>query len=250
MEGDPAGPRKAATLLLVRNTADDLEVFMVERPGAGVFSGLHVFPGGKVDGQDVPMEDLCEGLDDAEASRRLGMTSGGVAYWAAAIRESFEEAGAVLCYRERRIVDMADAGLARRFAEYRDAVHAGRMSLSEVCRREGLRLATDRVHYFSHWITPEGAPRRFDTRFFVAEMPPGQHVVHREGELEDGLWIRPGEALSLGESGQWQMIHPTTTTLDSLVRYSTVRELMDAVAGRHHLPEVTAERRAQGMREM
>lgn len=223
---------------------------MVERPGTGDFGGLHVFPGGKVDAADSTVEAHCVGIDDQEASRRLGMRSGGIAYYVAAIRESFEEAGAVLCYHHGALLDTSDTSdteVGRRFAEHRDAIHSGTMSTAQLCELESLMLATDRVHYFSHWITPELAPRRFDTRFFLAEMPPGQEVVHRPGELEDGLWVRPREALAHAEHGRWQLIYPTITTLESLALHSSVASIIQAVENDEHLPEVTAERYQQGM---
>ena len=240
-------PRTAATLLLIRDLDDQLEVFMVERPGSGDFGGLHVFPGGKVDSADGTVEAHCVGIDDEEASRRLGVQSEGIAYWVAAIRESFEEAGAVLCYRDGVLLDTSDGEVGRRFAEYRDAIHSGALSMAALCELESLVLATDRVHYFSHWITPESAPRRFDTRFFLAEMPPGQEVVHRPGELEDGLWVRPRHALAHAEHGRWKMIYPTITTLESLAGHSSVASIIQAVENDQHLPEVTVERHRQGM---
>src|SRR5262245_39158539 len=90
--------RNAATLLLVRDTPTGLEVFMVERPGAADFGGMHVVPGGKVDEADASAEAFCVALDDALASAQLGISRGGSAYWIAAIRESFEEAGVLLAY--------------------------------------------------------------------------------------------------------------------------------------------------------
>jgi len=103
------------------------------------------------------------------------------------------------------------------------------------------------VHYFSHWITPLGPPRRYDTRFFLAHMPENQEPAHHEGELEDGLWIRPGEALARKDSGEWTMIFPTLTTLRSLARYDDVRSLEADVLAWRHLPEITDERHRQGM---
>ena len=244
---DAGIPRTAATLLLIRDRDHDLEVFMVERPGTGDFGGLHVFPGGKVDATDGTVERHCVGIDDELASQRLGVQSGGIAYWVAAIRESFEEAGAVLCYLDGALLDTSDDDVGQRFAGYRDAIHSGAMSTAQLCEVESLALATDRVHYFSHWITPEAAPRRFDTRFFLAEMPPDQEVVHRPGELEDGLWVRPRHALGHAEQGRWQMIYPTITTLESLARHSSVASIIEAVENDEHLPEVTAERHQQGM---
>ena len=109
--------RDAATLLLVRDTQAGLEVFMVERPGAADFGGMHVFPGGKVDAVDSTVESRCVGLNDSQASERLGMTRGGIAFWSAAIREAFEEVGVLLGYRGDRLVDLSDHATRDRFAD-------------------------------------------------------------------------------------------------------------------------------------
>ena len=239
--------RDAATLLLVRDAPTGLEVFMVERPGAADFGGMHVFPGGKVDVADASVEPRCVGLSDAVASKRLGIASGGLAFWSAAIREAFEEAGVLLAYRGERLVDLSDPATRDRFADLRDAVHKGDLSIVDLCRREELRLATDRVHYFSHWITPLGPPRRYDTRFFLAHMPENQETAHHERELEDGLWVRPRDALGHRETERWMMIFPTLTTLQSLARYDRVDALVGDVRAWRHLPEVTPERHRQGM---
>ena len=239
--------RDAATLLLVRDTAAGLEVFMVERPGAADFGGMHVFPGGKVDVADASVEARCVGLSDAIASERLGVARGGIAFWSAAIREAFEEAGVLLAYRGERLVDLSDVATRDRFADHRDAVHKGDLSIVDLCLREDLKLATDRVHYFSHWITPPGPPRRYDTRFFLAHMPENQETAHHERELEDGVWVRPRDALRHRESERWMMIFPTLTTLHSLARYDRVDALVADVLAWKHLPDVTPERHRQGM---
>ena len=102
------------------------------------------------------------------------MNRGGLRYWITAIRECFEECGVLLAYRDGALFDPVDTAERMRFDGYRNALAAGRLGLPEMARREALQLATDRVLYFSHWITPPSAPARFDTRFFIAAMPPGQ----------------------------------------------------------------------------
>ena len=144
---------------------------MVQRPGRGVFPNLHVFPGGKVEGGDHGLDHLCRELTDAEASAALGLAHGGLRYWVTAIRECFEECGVLLAYRDGALFQPRDDAEQTRFDAYRNQLIGGDIDLPELARREELVLATDRVHYFSHWITPESAPARFDTRFFVAAMP-------------------------------------------------------------------------------
>jgi 8-oxo-dGTP pyrophosphatase MutT (NUDIX family) len=240
----------AATLLLVRPAGDDFEVFMVERPGAADFGGLHVFPGGKVDDSDADLEPYCIGLTDARASAALGVGNNGLRFWVAAIREAFEEAGVLLAYEMDEEgghpIDFSGDNEAR-FDQYRREVHQGFVTMADLCHREGLRLAADRVHYFSHWITPKGPPRRYDTRFFLAVAPEDQELAHHEDELEGGEWVRPAEALGHVKSGRWQMITPTLWTLETMADYDGIEALVDDMLEGKHLPEVTEARLKEGM---
>ena len=247
---NPAPIRKAATILLLRQGGSGVEVFMVQRPGRGIFPNLHVFPGGKVDEADDGLEHLCEGLDDALASTQLGVPGGGLRYWVTAIRECFEECGVLLAYRNHRPFEASGDGERARFDGHRHTLAARDDSLAAMARREGLRLATDKVFYFSHWITPPTAPARFDTRFFVAAMPEGQRAVGHSGETVAGTWVRPSDALANFDAGRWQMIHPTLTTLRTASRFDTVAAALAAVAARRHLGEVTATLHEQGMQHV
>lgn len=233
-------------MLVVREQADGIGVFMVQRPGRGVFPNLHVFPGGKVEGADDGLSHLCAGLADRAASAALGLAAGGLRYWVTAIRECFEECGVLLAYRGGALFAPRDDAERRRFDAYRDALASGDLSLPTLARREGLLLATDRVHYFSHWITPPSAPARFDTRFFLAAMPPRQRAVGHRRETVAGGWTTPAAALARHAAGDWQMIHPTLTTLRTAAGYATVADLVAAVAARRHLA-VDEELHRQGM---
>ena len=136
--------------------------------------GAYVFPGGAVDPLDggAEAEALCIGRSHAEASTLLGVGTGGLAYWVAVVRETFEEAGLLLARREGGPHLLAgDPDEEARFAAARTEVNAGRLRFLDLCREERLRLSVGDVHYFAHWITPRGAPRRYDTRFFVAAAP-------------------------------------------------------------------------------
>jgi 8-oxo-dGTP pyrophosphatase MutT (NUDIX family) len=217
--------RDAATVMLLRDGAGGLEVFMLRRNLESDFvGGAYVFPGGGVDPHDGgrEIEAVVRGRTDQDASRLLGIQAGGLAFWVAAIRETFEEAGLLLAAGpDGRIIDLHDPTVAGRFAMLRRAVDAGELRLVELCGMESLELAVDSMHYFSRWITPLGAPRRYDTRFFVAHAPELQTPLHDDREVIANLWIRPSVALDLHAAGEFELIFPTVRSLEALDRFDT-----------------------------
>lgn len=234
--------RPAATVMLLRDTPGGPEVFMMKRTSRIDFGGLHVFPGGKVHPEDAHgvMAEHCRGLPDAEASRRLGVPEEGLAFWVAAIRECFEESGVLLAYGpDGELIRAEKPRWAEGLARLRDELNAGTRSFLDVCQATGMQLAVDRVAYFSHWLTPEGPPRRYDTRFFVALAPPLQDGAHDDSELVDSGWVRPADALAARERGEIEMIHPTFVTLGTLARWDDVDTLLADVVARRHLEWVT-----------
>lgn len=234
--------RDAATVLILRDGAQGLEVFMLRRNLKSDFvGGAHVFPGGAVDPADREgdLEAVCRGRSDADASRRLGMDRGGLAYWVAAIRESFEEAGVLLAYDEQGgVVDLDDVRHAERWAAHRAGVDGGTLRLADLCREEGLQLAVDAMHYFGHWITPEGAPRRYDTRFFLAAAPPSQTPLHDDREVIANEWVRPADAIARVRSGDLTMMPPTLASLRAVARFDTAAEALHAATEITDVPTV------------
>lgn len=232
------GTRDGATVMLVRDGEHrdrPLEVFMLRRHPSTAFGEVNVFPGGVVDptDHDRALDARCPGLDDAAASARLGLPRGGRAFWVAAVREAFEEAG-VLLARTRAGAPVRfddDPTVDARFGDHRRRLHAGRRTLREVLEAEDLTLALTDVHYFSHWITPEGEPKRYDTRFFLARAPEGQVYAHDDGELIGSEWVQPHEALRRHRAGDFPMIGPTTVSLRDIGRCATSDELL-----RSHIP--------------
>jgi 8-oxo-dGTP pyrophosphatase MutT (NUDIX family) len=231
--------RDAATVLILRDgepdpDGDALEVCMLRRRLESEFvGGAMVFPGGAVDPEDGhdDLEAVCEGRTDAEASARLGIERGGLAFWVAAIRESFEEAGFLLAYREDgEIVRLDDPDTIDHFADHRAEVDSGRRGMVEVCEAEGLRLAVDSMFYFGHWITPEGAPRRYDTRFFVTLAPPAQTPLHDDREVIANTWVKPKDALARHAEGTFLMLPPTIASLRAICRFATAGEALSAAA--------------------
>jgi 8-oxo-dGTP pyrophosphatase MutT (NUDIX family) len=214
--------------------ATELEVLMVRRNLRSDFvGGAYVFPGGAVDPLDggSEAEALCAGRSDAEASALLGQPAGGLAYWVAVVRETFEEAGLLLAERAGGPALLAgDPGEEARFAAERVAVNDGSRRFLDLCREEGLRLTVGEIHYFAHWITPRGAPRRYDTRFFVAAAPPGQIAAHSAGETIAEVWITPADALARHRAGEIQIIFPTIRNLQAIGRFSSSAGLLAAAA--------------------
>jgi 8-oxo-dGTP pyrophosphatase MutT (NUDIX family) len=211
-----------------------LEVLMVRRNLRSDFvGGAYVFPGGAVDPLDggAEAEALCAGRTDAGASVLLGQPDGGLAYWVAVVRETFEEAGLLLAERAGGPPLLAgDPDEEARFAAARAGLNDGSRRFLDLCRDEGLRLAVGDIHYFAHWITPRGAPRRYDTRFFVAAAPPGQIAAHSAGETIADVWITPEDALARHRAGEIEIIFPTIRNLQVISRFSSGRELLAAAS--------------------
>lgn len=227
--------RPAATVMLVRDGADGLEVFMLQRTHAATFAkGQFVFPGGTVDDLDHAdaLDAVCDG-DDQSVSARLGMESGGLAWVVAAVRECFEEAGVLLA---RRADDESGASVVLvgehedRFERHRRAVHAGERTLAEVCADEDLRILADRVVLVDHWVTPLGERKRFDTRFFLTAAPDGQSPLHDDVETIASLWVRPGDAIEMWRRGELQMFPPTVAALRFLLPHADVGSALRAGA--------------------
>lgn len=226
-ERTPVTPRPAAVVVLMREAAGGILVFMVRRHARIEFMpDVYVFPGGSVSTDDAQAERapaLCAPVPE-------GPTALGQGLRAAALRECFEEAGVLLVRRGRALLSIEPAEVAR-FAAYRDALNARTMTLGEVATREGLTLATDELVYWAHWITPEISPKRFDTHFFLAAMPPGQEAVHDQLETTASLWITPEAALAGAASGELPIVDPTTHQLRALASLATVAAARRRFAG-------------------
>ncbi len=226
-------PRDAATVMLVRD-APDLHVFMLRRSlNADFVGGAHVFPGGAVDPDDrlAEVEARAPGRSDAEASQLLGRPSGGLGFWVAAIRETFEEAGVLLARRRSPAapVDLHAPEVGARFERAREALNGGRLRFADLLADEDLLLDVTSLHLFSHWITPRGMPRRYDTWFFVAEAPEGHAYLHDDFETIESTWIRPADAIERSHRGEVDLIFPTFKNLEALTRFDTAAALLDYV---------------------
>ncbi|MGR4871977.1 NUDIX hydrolase [Variovorax sp. LARHSF232] len=219
----PRPVRQAATLIVLRDGSEGLEALLLRRADKAndQNSGASVFPGGLLDAHDRQLHGCCAGgLDDAAASARLSIAEGGLDYYAAAVRECFEEAGLLLAQdAQGRLVDLDGLGEAQ-LAALRRAAAAGTDALLAMCAAQGWQLATDRLAYFAHWLTPPGMPRRFDTRFFVAALPPGQRVNVDGVEIAGHAWLRPLDAIA-PERGL-KLMNVTRRILQQLAQFRSV----------------------------
>ena len=221
-------------MILARSAGPAFELFMVRRHArARSFADAYVFPGGVVRADDFA--DQPADLTPAEALARFADRGGdppadgalALALHRAAARELFEEAGVLLAAdaagRPPAVADADAPGWAAR----RRAVQAGELTMSTMLAAGGLRPALGQLRYFSHWITPLGAERRFDTRFFVAEMPPGQRAADCGVETFAGLWLRPREALARYAAGELPLVFPTRMHLQRLTEPGSLPDLLE-----------------------
>ena len=225
-------PRASATIVLVRDSPAGPEVLLMRRDDRGDRSGgAWVFPGGLVDRSDRDCRPLCAGMDDATASTRLSVPAGGIDFMIAALRESFEECGLLLALDARGHV--AGPFSATALQDWRAPMVRKERSLHDLCARNALRLATDRMAYIGHWVTPVGYGKRFDVRFFIAEAPAGQEVRPDGLEVLEHLWLRPADALA--HEPPLKLMNPTRKTLLMIARAPDVASIMRWA---HELPSV------------
>jgi 8-oxo-dGTP pyrophosphatase MutT (NUDIX family) len=238
--------RDAATVILLRERAGGpYEVFLMRRGRNQAFmGGAHVFPGGRLDDADADPElAACFGVFRAADAKHLLQETDlpeatALSLFVAAIRETFEEAG-VLLARDARgsVVDLSAPETAARFAAYRLELHEGRLTLSGLVRREELLFAPDLLVPYSHWITPEIEPRRFDARFFLARLPEGQVPVHDRMELTESRWLTPAFALTEHAAGRIVLMPPTLKTIEELLAFSNTGQLF-AAARSQRIPTI------------
>jgi 8-oxo-dGTP pyrophosphatase MutT (NUDIX family) len=219
-DGDAATPKPAATAVLVRDGESAPEILLLKRHRAsGFVPGAYVFPGGRVDDED----------SDPALLELTGPVPRGAdaAYWLAAVREMFEETG-VLLARTSAGAACRDASADAALAHWRAALLSGGAGLLDVLRAESLRPDITRMVYCSHWITPVAEPRRYDTRFFLAELPAGCSATIDEREMSDAVWATAGDALARFGRGELPMVFPTVKTLQLLAPYPTVDAMLAA----------------------
>ncbi len=228
----PAVPRDAATVILVRPApgAYGVEVFLLRRTKALEFApGACVFPGGSVDERDADPAIAKEGWvgpSPADLGRLLGIPAEQAgALVCAAVRETFEESGVLLAGPSPTEL-VPDSSV---LVQDRHRLLDGSLSLGELLSRHGLVLRADLLTPWARWITPEISPRRFDTWFFAAALPPGQLAglsVAGPGESDSGSWWRPPAALEAARAGKITLLPPTAVTLAELAAHADIAGIL------------------------
>ena len=201
---------------------------MVRRhEGTAFMGGAHVFPGGRVEPADAADVGWCDGILHARSQLADMPAAEAIAYHVAAVRELFEEAGVMLARDgSRGFVSLAGAAVHDRFKQARGAVHSGTITMREFVEGEGLRLALDALILFAHWVTPPIDTRQFDTRFFMARVPPQQTPAHDDTETTHSDWIRPSDAIAASARGEIVLPPPTFTTLRELEPFASVDDTL------------------------
>ena len=230
----PVTPVPAATVVLLRDRAGGgFDLLLLQRHRASKFAaGDYVFAGGKVEVGDNPPDAArwCAGLEPDAAAAVLGVDAQtAIAFWIGAIRETFEETGVLLAYDRAGRPARVDGAP---FAEYRRACQVENVAFWGMVRSEALTLATDRLVYLAHWITPEESPLRFDTRFFAAEMPGGQEVIGDGHEIIDARWVTPAEALEAAKRGEISLRNPTVRNIELFLGAGSVAQALERLHGR------------------
>jgi len=230
--------RPAATIVLLRDSAPGLEVFMVVRHHAIDFaSGALVFPGGRVEESDTALAANTALVPDGD-----GIEAEAMAFRLAAIRETFEECG-VLFARPRGTAGVIGGETLRAVEQtHRAPLAEGKIDFDAVLTAYGLVPATDLLTHFAHWITPRNQPKRYDTHFFLADAPAEHLAVHDGAEAVDSVWITPRQALADTAAGRFKLVFATQMNLMKLAAYETAAEAIAAARGAEVvtvLPEVT-----------
>jgi 8-oxo-dGTP pyrophosphatase MutT (NUDIX family) len=227
---DAARPRDAATVIVVRDTEDSFEVFLLRRHSrSGFAADMWVFPGGVVDPADGTLSPRRWSGLDPDRLAPLFQTDAAmvVAFHVAAVREMFEEAGLLLAHHaDGRAPDLDDPALLQLRQDLADRTTA--VNFAAWLAEQDLVLDLDCLTYYSHWVTPTVEPRRYDTRFFIARAPADQVARYDRRETTDEQWITPADALAASKRGELQLIYPTIKTLSALAAFDSIDALVRA----------------------
>ncbi|MFJ4799810.1 MULTISPECIES: NUDIX hydrolase [Streptomyces] len=232
----PVSPKRAATVLLLKDTEAGPAVHMLRRRASMAFAGgAYAYPGGGVDPRDDDTRIRWAGPPRASWAERLGVDEAGAqAIVCAAVRETYEEAGVLLAGPDPDTVVGDTTG--DDWEADRAALVAREQSFAEFLHRRGLVLRSDLLGAWARWITPEFESRRYDTWFFAAVLPAGQRTRNASTEADRTVWIRPAEAAAGYDRGELLMMPPTIAALRELLPYGTAAEALVAAAARDLTP--------------
>jgi 8-oxo-dGTP pyrophosphatase MutT (NUDIX family) len=231
----PAAPLDAATVMLIRETpsTNPFEVLLMRRHARQSFMArAFVYPGGQLDdadchpelaslGGNMTAEAAKKSLNESDISRAKAL-----GLFFTAVRETFEESGILLArMTSGRQLDFADKETRQRFARYRAMIHRQEMTLRDLAEKERLVFRLSDLQPYARWITPVVEKKRFDTRFFLATMPPDQKPVHDSREMTETLWIEPQKALLKQKKGDMLLMPPTLKTLEEMANHASLSDL-------------------------
>ncbi|MEU0167312.1 NUDIX hydrolase [Streptomyces iakyrus] len=242
----PVTPKRAATVMLLKDTGSGTAVHMLRRRASMAFAGgAYAYPGGGVDPRDDDHHVRWAGPTRAWWADRLGVDeTAAQAIVCAAVRETYEEAGVLLAGPAADAV-VGDTTGADWEAD-RAALVARDLSFAEFLDRRGLVLRSDLLGAWTRWITPEFESRRYDTWFFVAALPEGQRTRNASTEADRTVWIAPSEAAAGYDKGELLMMPPTIATLRQLTAYRTAAGALEAAPGRDLTPVLATARLVDG----
>ncbi|MFJ9564742.1 NUDIX hydrolase [Streptomyces fuscichromogenes] len=242
----PVAPKRAATVLLLKDTPDGPVVHMLRRRASMAFAGgAYAYPGGGVDPRDDDHQVRWAGPTRAWWADRLGVDEAGAqAIVCAAVRETYEEAGVLLAGPAADAVVGDTTG--DDWEADRAALVARELSFARFLDRRGLVLRSDLLGAWTRWVTPEFESRRYDTWFFAAALPAGQRTRNASTEADRTVWIRPQDAISGYDKGELLMMPPTIATLRQLTPYATAAGALAAAPARDMTAVMAHARLADG----
>lgn len=235
---EPVTPRPSATVMIVRDGAAGLEIFMVARDRQVDFaSGAVVFPGGKVDPDDHA---------DVWSAAPLPAPGPDRSYWIAAVRETFEESGLLIAERADDGSPLSAADVAEIAARHRAGILDGSIKFSDLASTLGILPAFGSMVHFAHWITPETMPKRFDTHFFLVAAKADHVATHDGREAVQSFWIAPSDLIAEAKAGRQVLVPATEANLDMLAESATVADALAAAARRAVLPVMPVLEKIEG----
>lgn len=217
----PPIARPASTVVLLRDAPQRPMTYLMRRaPSMAFAAGMHVFPGGRIDDEDLAarIDFVGQPIDPDRMTADVDLARGIIV---GAVREVFEETGVLLAVDESGRLPVED----RQWEDDRMAVNASSEQLPLILARRGLAIDPDLLPLWSHWITPEVEERRYDVRFFVTRVPEGQSVRDVSGEADRCIWVDPAQALTDYHEGRMAMLPPTVSTLADLVELPDTADL-------------------------